>query len=618
MFALLAHNAGGISRFSRTYVRVFRDGVAGQWRLFVAVCVSDVAAAVCQGMVVGTLVTASRVAPSAEQAATPSSFLGYVGSFLAGLTSNVDLSKSALIFYVAAAISAILLMVSVGSTYLAAILSRRLARRYHERSVVSLLESYFGKNCFGLLSNTSDFQVVQRALMQYSLHSSKALEAVSRLFQTTAFMLVFFASAFLVEWRVMSLMAACGLLFLPVIIFVARHTHSVASSFFETSSINMGQTAAQLLRTIDGFYQPNEDRNRQIDTFMRSEPVQVYFDNYDGIQLASDRMNFLTGLVRAGIFGFGMILITTAVAFGWVNTTIIVAFAGVLLLAFAYLQSLFSRLANLNLYYPQVVRFFSVQDYAKHDPVQPGSTALASTRRLIVGSFAPKKQPEGLLDTIDIGAGDVVDFLTAVPLSRYDMGRWLGPLRGSAMPSFDGSDIVLVTNRVQDLSPLTIPDLETGLEKNGLGRIEDLARRLGVDDSFRKWHSRLTASNGSVLLDAATLKDLPSELRALVAFAVAASSNASTVFIEAGTVAHIRPERRQEARAVLAGKLVFVWRQPTVTAPLEPDCHLVLGANGQLALFSKGILDTVLQSALPEKAADAAQGDELEATLMMG
>ena len=528
------------------------------------------------------------------------------------------LPSTTAILYSSALVSALLLTLAVGAVFIAAVQSRKLARRFHMRMVKYVLNRYVVEDDLELLAATSDLTRIQFSAMQHCIHANKALEALSRTGQNVVFVIVFFFAAFLIEWRIMTVILASVIVFLPVLMIVSRWIHSAAASFFQSSAREMARSVAQLLQGTDALYLPGNLRHQSVVEFMQAETTRNFFDNYDKIQLSGARMSFLTGLVRSVMFGLAMMLATTAVVAGWADVTVIVAFGGALLVAFAYMQQLFSRLANLNLFYPQVLRLLEVidtvgpsttghtkshRDPGEQLPVNERSIKIASTSR------APDIEEPGLMASVELEPGAVVDILTPIRLSRYNMRLWLTPLCKASTPRLDSGHLAFFANRNDNLSPLTMDRLDEHLSTELGHSLADLASKLDVAGTYGDWCGETNGVPHSKPLENRIIGKMPPAVRALISVSALASSPATTVFLDANVIDAFSSTGREPLRDLFERKILFLWRSALSKLQIAPDCHIVIGSDGTISIFRNGTSNETIANALGTDGSDSVSSD---------
>lgn len=593
-------------RFARVHACLFRAGTDRQWSRFGWLCGCDFISALARASVLSIIVFASRIATGGPGHADGSGVHAWLASVVEGSAHAVGTTPTALAFYGSAIGSTLCLAVSVAASFYAALLARQMARRFHHRQVHGILSEFVAGTYVSRILQLSEKNRLQIGVMQYALHGSRALETIVRALPRAIIAAGFIVAAFVLEWRIMLLLVLFVLLFLPGLLLISRRIHSDANSFFGSSAQGMGRHLAKVLNEQGDVLAPERGLMDLPADFMASSAATKYFSDYDRVLLASERMNFLTGLVRSLIFGVGMFLMTFGLMRGWVDASRLIAFSGALFIAFSYIQTMFSTLASLNLHYPQVVRLLELRgqlgEARTESACSGGPQSAAGLDGPIV--IAGQRQvagvpPTALLGRLELTPGRPVALLTAERPSRFDIGRWLGPVVHASGQDLVAGGVAFFAAKPKDLSPISLAALSEALSAHRLGTLQSFAHSIGMEDAFVDLANTLKERGDEAPLDRTTMKDLKSRTAALLVAVMAATTSARLVVLESIAFAPNADDTLARLAVALGDKFLIVVRTPMQPPVSGVAGTLVITAASRLAIFAPDTSEDVLRAALP-------------------
>ena len=589
-----------IRAFSSAHIEVMRLGIRlpGQWPIAILIWICDFGAVFCEGAVILAIANASAMlgAVNAKDNAAAAQF-GTLNGFVEFLAGTIGLSKTTVVMTGSILVSCSLLVGSVILHYGASVQARRFARHLHFWWLRGLMNAAGDPRVVasGLIQH--DQTEIRNAVMQWSIHASKAFEVLSRLLQVIVATVSFFVAAFAMNWELMSLLLLLTMAFAPVAAFVARGIHAQADDFYNSGATMMGGEAARVLVESDKYLIPGRSNKLRVDAFVSSNALMRYLDGFDSVQLASANMALMTGLVRAVLFGVGVTLMTAWVVLGKEPVGRIVAFASVLFIALRYLQNCFAYLATLNIYYPQVVRLLALHKRLSpfYEPTETPPSA--ADNRAEIGQSLTLKAQQG---SAVITPGSIVEIVGRFKVTKSDLPNWLPALVKASGSRLKYDEVAFCGGRVTDLARIDLDAVDLGLQRNGLSGLSEFMSRLKLKDEWQAFAEGLPG--GTRILDAASLGKIPMPLGTALVFAEMRSSKAVELFADSGLVAQLKDASRDALGDVLGPCRFYVMQTPDRVSLVRPQYILVI---------TQGMLAAVLPPETDKKVlADLCRSDE--------
>ena len=569
-----------VRAFSSAHIEVMRLGIRlpGQWPIAFLIWICDFGAVFCEGAVILAIAKASAMlgAVSAKDSAAGEQF-GTLNGFVETLAGTIGLSKTAIVMTGSILLSCSLLVGSVILHYGASVQSRRFARNLHFWWLRGLMNAAGDPRVVASGLMQHDQTEMRNAVMQWSIHASKAFEVLSRLLQVVVATVSFFVAAFAMNWELMSLLLLLTLAFAPVAAFVARSIHARADDFYNSGATIMGGEAARVLVESDKYLIPGRSNKRRVDAFVTSNALIRYFDGFDSVQLASANMALMTGLVRAVLFGVGVTLMTAWVVLGKEPVGRIVAFASLLFIALRYLQNCFAYLATLNIFYPQVVRLLALHKRLSPFYEPADMPPLAADSRAEIGQSLSLKAQQG---SAVLPPGSIIEIVGRFKVTKSDLPKWLPALGKASGSRLKYDDVAFCGGRVTDLSRIDLDAIELGLQGNGFSGLTGFMARLKLEDEWQTFTDGLPS--GTSILDAAALDKIALPLGTALVFAVMRGSKAVELFADSGLVAQLKDASRDALGDVLGPCRLYVMQTPERVSLVRPQYILVI-TGGMLA-----------------------------------
>ena len=584
-----------ISRFWRVYSTVLVEGLRDprQRRRTIPLWIFEFAAAFCQGLVIATLAYGVRLASQPDR--TGDLVLRNL-PFLKALFGDTISPHTILAGTIL--LSSIFLVGSVVARYFSAIISRRMGRTFHQRLTAGVI-AMGGQGRLIPVDHIKSNKEVHFAAIRNAIHVSKAFTVLVTIVPTAVFCAFFFAVTFMLIWEVSAIIALTIVFLVPVCLHVSRRIHSAASSYFNLHAQRFGEQVGTAIAGMDAYFAPtlSKDPNgaSRSKAIVYDDRAEEYFDHFDAIQLASARMGFMTGLVKAVIFAVGLASLCTVALLKQLDYSVIVTFATALYVSFNFMQSLLANLATMNVFYPQVSHFYALtkawQAGSPFDPRPTTDRPDVSDALPVFRSQGPKSAFAGVrLESVEVPRGSLIDLVTAGPIGRFNVKHWLEPLARASKGGIFSDDVTLFNSRALDLSPLTLADIDSAVSQHAGYGIQDIAEILEVRPSLETWIERRAQSPQTLTLSREALGNAGVDVWLVLYVAAAMASPARYVFFDGGL---IRRPRETQLRELMSNRFTFVWRAPTVAPSMQMDWRFLL-KDGRLAAILPGDSDLEL------------------------
>lgn len=606
---------GSIIRFARVYIAVFRDGLTGQSRRVMLVWIFEAVAALSQGLVIATIANGVHFV-EAMGTGQSEAMSGFKRTLFLALPAWLRTETGLLLGVIG--VSTFLLIAAETSRYLPAVIARKMARNYHQRLIRRLFDYLADERSIRFRGNGGTV-TLRIAALQYTMHTARAFQQLIQTPQTAVFFVFFFLATFLLMWQVSAALTMMSLIFLPVAFYASRSIHASAGTFFGDSARIFNGLVATTLMRLNSFYFEGDRAAKGSAAILETPMARSYFDGIDGVQLASARMGYITGMVKAVIFGTMLVSIGTLVILKKADPSLIVGYAIALYVALSYLQTLFGHLANLNIFYPQVAKSLAMWEAWDRSA---GAYGVSAARRPAVAAteeFAAvadrKQQVPGALPRVSVGAGAVIDLVSLDSIGRFNPDCWLQPLATARGRAFAPDEFCLFNALPVNLAPMTLGDLDLALTQRFGFSVLDLVGELRLKAEFDLWFGADNRSLDETSLDYELFQRMSGRVRHAVYLCTAVASGAPVVFLDGRLLYDFTPEQHGLIRARLRDRLLLVWRQPSQRQPLECDYRMLL-KDGQIkAILPATVDDKVLLDVYAK--AGARPVDELESIALL-
>ena len=334
----------------------------------------------------------------------------------------------------------LLVLMTLGAlaTYLAMVKARALARSFHSQSAVRGIQILCRATSMDHALLPPSEAEFRRLIVRNCLLLGKAIEAITSLAAPLWRTAVLAIALFALDLRLSLVVTPLFLLLLPLVYKLTAGVQEDARSFYDRAVIAMSRKIGAFIRLINNQnVLTRPDRIGWLGRAYDDDPeVHDYFDAYDRIQLAQDRVQLATSLVSS------VFLVSALVVGGYLATVrsldwgIVTGYLFALLQLIAALRQVLGAVTNLSLYYPAVGQY---RDFylASHPPPHPASPTSAHRDIEHVSVRAGASSPVRNM-TLEIRRGRPVCVISKLPLNRLDLDALLRPLcrRGSAPRQF--------------------------------------------------------------------------------------------------------------------------------------------------------------------------------------
>lgn len=326
--------------------------------------------------------------------------------------------------------TAVLLLVLTGTwaAYAAIVRTRAMGRS---------LQLKCSKRCLHILSGTSsldhpgmpsDQGEFRRLMMRDSIFLSKAFEGIVRSLDPVLRMVVLGLLLLWIEWRLTLVITPFFLVFLPLIYGLGRGVKRDSQRFYESTLIAMFGRVIAAVGLVDRVGVPRVvSPSRRFDEMFEADPqVREYFDEFDRIQLAHERVQFAVGALGS------LLIVGALVAGGYLAQHQLLSWGRVLAYmiglrqALASIQAVMSQMASLTMAFPAVERYVRFCSLA---PPAAAETEVVPDRlhvdRITVDSdlTLAGSAPSAVLEP-----GKATFYVCEWPLSRINIERVARPL----------------------------------------------------------------------------------------------------------------------------------------------------------------------------------------------
>lgn len=334
-----------VDRFARVYLWLAREYVFSKKVRFIVIVALMAGGAIAQG---GTI---AFVAFAVNQLQNPQK-LGV--NFLDRMLSNTIMM---LVMF-----GTCLLMISLlgaCATYAASIKSRAMARSCHERCAVLALRTMNDSsslNRAGLPESESD---LRRLVVRNTNHMGKAVESLISLAAPAWRMLVAAIILFSIDFKLSLMSAPLFLFLLPMVYKLSSGVQKNAKSFYEDSVLGLSRRVGAIVRLISGQNALAGPRwtKHFTELYEKDKEVLTYFEEYDKLQLAQDRVQFATSAATSALIVFAMMVGGYMAVVSDKSWGMVVAYLLALVQMVNAMKNALAHLTNLSVFYPATSQY---------------------------------------------------------------------------------------------------------------------------------------------------------------------------------------------------------------------------------------------------------------------
>ena len=310
-----------------------------------------------------------------------------------------------------------LLLIATGSTYFAALLSRRTGRQTYVQLVKSAVLALGKIQFIPIESATLSPLVLKQHFTRNSLHAGMAAESMLGLLPAIMYVLSASVVLMLTEPWISLVVLGVGVLMLPAVYSLSQYILRNAEAFYSTAA----REHTKAMRNLANYYdcstlkQPTPDDAEKV---VQTAVTRDYLDRLDTNRLASYKMYvlatlFLSAAVSLGIFVFGWLVLS-----GGRTWDSLIVYAGALFLFMRGLQGFMSQFAILNRFYPQIRSLITLLDQA--DMVVPPDERITGALPDHV-KFLISPQLDGSLPELTLDRCGMAVFISSNSLRRHSL-----------------------------------------------------------------------------------------------------------------------------------------------------------------------------------------------------
>lgn len=368
--------------------------------------------------------------------------------------------------------------------------ARLIARRFHETCSVQALELLSECPRIGDRSLPMDLRRMQNNVLRNTRHVSNAAESMIRAIPSVMNMIVALAIA---AWLNLLLTVSIMLLAcfaIPVIYRQSLKIQENAKVFYNESIFRIAGFVRNLITNIDQMSYPlGGDRNYR-SIFRKTDEVQEFFHALDYNTLATDRLVFATGLLRAIFFAVALIVFGGMYISQEQTPGAIIAYLVALNMVFNGFQQLSGTLATLLRFQPQVAEFRHVNAHLVRVAARIRKRPVVDTAQPIV--VRCEGTIEGSVVELVLEPGGPTSFIHPDRITRTTLTTLLAPLEAATETTAAWLDVGVFFFDEKNLGEGLLETIgridRTAIEKQlaGLGRDEDAAALRDLPDNNPK------------------------------------------------------------------------------------------------------------------------------------
>lgn len=492
-------------RFLSAYLWLVRTHFIPNWRLVAVIVTFSGLSALAQGGIIAFIAVAVSTVENPRSVG-----IEWLDSILASQWLSLLLAGIAL---------SLIAVIGTSANYAAAIRSRRLGRRFHEFCASESM-ARLGRLDAPSADVSLDEVAIQRLVSRNGMLLGRTVEALVRLIEPMLRLVVAVLLLVIVDARLAWVLVPLMLLLVPAIHVVGIRVKKGAEQFYERSAPEMGRHVRMLVMGANG---RSTGVDSDVDFVAGEDPIyRRYLDEYDGIALANERVQFLMNAVNSTILGLALVVAGYLAISGSLSWPQVLVFLMALWQVQRAAIQCGNGLATLNRFYPFVA--------------QTRAFLSSTDRRAGESLRMPVRIRDGSDEVHVIDAGEPVCLITDVPLERLTLERVLAPLaRATGIPVEDWLDEVGFTSDRFRVSGRSIREALSG----GDSAFGDLVEVFGIERD-------LEAIDGGLdgVLRPEDWSTLPARVRSAIAIAPLRSSPRRLLICDVRLISRLDPETR--------------------------------------------------------------------------
>lgn len=582
--------------FCKLYISIFKEGGVKDWRRILRIGILDFASvfsATSTMIIVAVIVTGTN----------KGNFLNTLNQVLKYVNLEIANQKSAQLFVLVCGgiLSAGLILFSAISRFLAASNGRDIARTYHKELIYEFFELFEG------IKTVPDLPSIERggdlniAVIQDTIHASKALETLLRLPQVVIFSFVLMVVAFSMQAGAMIALIIACFIGLPVVVWTGRKIQTASEGFFEKNSQKFGGSIANILNGFETCATPYPQVKVKVDKDY-IEIEKNYFTSFDSVQLSSDRMNLAASFVRALGFGTAFVYVSSLVVIQEADITTVIAFATIIYLFVSQLQNLFGSLSTLVVFYPQVKRLLSVrkQLYAEQDSNEKLKKTKKDYHRNFVKSHVSLSTDVNSDNSTEILGtpivqGKVFNVVVSNMPGKFNLIKEIHKINITLKEPICVNDIAYFRSSNHNFPDTTLTDIDKNLYRQSLPSLKELSEGLGIFDLFTEWSLGLKELSPNLSL--ATFSSAPGQVQGLIVLAISLCSKRVHLFLDRTYIVRFHGAFRDYAISLFSSHLLWLMSASDILEPVKNESLKInLRTEEPEWTFIENVLENVISS----------------------
>ena len=384
-------------RFLSAYLWLVRTHFIPNWRLVAVIVIFSGLSALAQGGIIAFIAVAVSKVENPQPVG-----IQWLDAILASQWLSLLFAGTAL---------SLIAIIGTSANYAAAIRSRRLGRQFHEFCASESM-ARLGRLDSSSADSPLDEVAINRLVSRNGMLLGRTVEAMVRLIEPMLRLAVAVLLLVIVDARLAWVLVPLMLLLVPAIHVVGIRVKQGAERFYERSAPEMGRHVRMLVMGANG---RSTGAGTDVDFVAGEDSIyRRYLDEYDGIALANERVQFLMNAANSTILGLALVVAGYLAISGSLSWPKVLVFLMALWQVQRAAIQCGNGLATLNRFYPFVAQtraFLSHTDRTAGDPLR-----------------MPVRIRDGTDEVHVIDAGEPVCMLTDVPLERLTLRRVLAPL----------------------------------------------------------------------------------------------------------------------------------------------------------------------------------------------
>lgn len=323
-------------------------------------------------------------------------------------------------------------LIGASSTFASSILARSMARASHKQSSVMALSIMIGSSSLDHPGLPDSEGGLRRLIVRNTTHLGKAVETLISLAAPMWRMLVMAGILLSVDLKLSLTIAPLFLLLIPLSYWLSSGVQRDAKRFYEEAVMRMATRVGSIVKMINS--QNTLIGPKWVDHFTQlyvaDEGVQSYFDEFDRLQLAQERVQFAMSVVTSVFIVFALIVGGYMAASNAMPWGLVVSFLLALLIFVNSIKTTQALVTNLSVFYPAVSQYrqFVLNDHSSQGAgteIDPGKEKPRDVKRI---ELACEEVAPGGDRILSLEKGNPVYYVTPQRMNRLNLAEVIEPI----------------------------------------------------------------------------------------------------------------------------------------------------------------------------------------------